>query len=329
MITLSIEELRLDLKFSWKISRGSTDFKINFLIKITNGLDVGLGEVAPNVRYGETPDLIKKQFDEVKTGFHNIIESLHEFNECINSKKICNSLRFGIESAFIHFYCNKNKIDFFKLFDIQKPGLINTAFSLPIMEANEMLNFYKEFNLNRFKFLKIKVDKQNAFEAIKTISGFTDKPLMIDANEAWDNVDDLLNIFQKIKKFNILLIEQPLPSIMKDEYRYLFKNSPYEIIGDESITDNPNFEELKNMFHGVNMKLMKAGGYQNGINIIKGCIKNNIKPMIGCMIESTLGISSALKLSYNVTYIDLDSFLYIKNEPFQLINEESGLISNI
>jgi len=327
MVSISIEELKLDLKFSWKISRGSTDFKNNFLIKITDGLNSGLGEVAPNIRYGETQGLIKKQFGEINIESFNILKSLDGFNEWLNSKEICNSLRFGIESAFIHFYCDKNKINFFDLLNIQIPVPTNTAFSLPIMEVNEMLKFYKEFNLNRFKFLKIKVDKKNAFEAIKTISGFTHKPLMIDANEAWDNVDDLLNIFEKLKKFNILFIEQPLPSIMKDEYKFLFKNSPFEIIGDESITDKPDFEELKTMFHGVNMKLMKAGGYQNGINIIKECIKNNMKPMIGCMVESSLGISSALKLSYSVPYIDLDSFLYIKNEPYQLINEELGVIS--
>ena len=49
-----------------------------------------------------------------------------------------------------------------------------------------------------------------------------------------------------------------------------------------------------------------------------------IKTMLGCMIESTLGISSALNLAFGVDYFDLDSFLFLEKDPFGLVTEEKG-----
>ena len=95
-------------------------------------------------------------------------------------------------------------------------------------------------------------------------------------------------------------------------------------MADESITNEENFYILAQQFHGINMKLMKAGGYINGLNILNEARKYGLKTMIGCMIETTLGISSAMNICYNINYIDLDGSFIIKNEPFKLVTEENG-----
>ena len=326
MLKICLEEITLSLKFSWKISRGSADFKTNYIIKIGDDSMFGLGEVAPNIRYGETPSLIMQQFENVKTNFLKSAVGLGHLTVWLNELKLCNSLRFGIESAYIHYYCLKNNLSLHQLLKIDKPFPIATAFSIPILPVDEMIKFYQDFNLQRFKVLKIKINNDGADEIINSISKISGRSLMIDANEAWDNVDDLFKLFEKIKKSHILFFEQPLPSRLADEYKYLYEKSPYEIIADESITNKPDFENLKKMFHGVNMKLMKAGGYINGIDIINRSRQNGLKTMIGCMVESSLGISCAFNLSANINYLDLDSFLYINDEPFNLLIEESGII---
>ena len=75
------------------------------------------------------------------------------------------------------------------------------------------------------------------------------------------------------------------------------------------------------------MKLMKAGGYLNGIRILREARTHKLKTMIGCMVETTLGISSALNLSSLADYIDLDSFLLLTQEPFSLVHEKDGIVS--
>ena len=69
---------------------------------------------------------------------------------------------------------------------------------------------------------------------------------------------------------------------------------------------------------------MKAGGFLNGIRLLKEARKAGIKTMIGCMVETTLGISSAMQLCSLVDYADLDSFILVRDEPFDLVKEENG-----
>ena len=108
---------------------------------------------------------------------------------------------------------------------------------------------------------------------------------------------------------------------------YLKKYSPFVLFGDESITDEADFMLLPKMFDGINVKLMKAGGYLNAVRLLKEAKKAGMKTMIGCMVETTLAISSGLNLCALADYADLDSFLVVKNEPFGLVREEGGVIA--
>ena len=66
----------------------------------------------------------------------------------------------------------------------------------------------------------------------------------------------------------------------------------------------------------LNIKLMKAGGYLNGIHLLKEANKYGLKTMIGCMVESSLGISNGFFLSSLADYLDLDSFMILKNDSY-------------
>ena len=74
------------------------------------------------------------------------------------------------------------------------------------------------------------------------------------------------------------------------------------------------------------MKLMKTGSYSNGLRILREAKAAGMRTMIGCMVETTLGISSALNLSGLADYVDLDSFLLLKDEPFVLVKEQNGIL---
>ncbi len=122
-------------------------------------------------------------------------------------------------------------------------------------------------------------------------------------------------------------IEQPFAANMVDEYMALKPQSAFEIMGDESIEQNVDFESLAKQFHSINVKLMKAGGYSKAIDLLTGARAHGLKTMLGCMIETSLGISSAIHLSSLADYFDLDGSLLIKKDPFNLITESSGSIS--
>src|SRR5207237_992157 len=86
------------------------------------------------------------------------------------------------------------------------------------------------------------------------------------------------------------------------------------LFADESITNDADFSLLKEMFNGVNIKLMKAGSYYNSIRLLKEAKANNLQTMIGCMVETTLGITSAMNLCSVADYADLDSLCLIRRK---------------
>ena len=194
------------------------------------------------------------------------------------------------------------------------------------METGVLKKFFSDNNLKRFPYIKLKVNADNAYDSLIELLSFCIQPIMVDANEAFNDVEKCILWLEKINKIPLVFVEQPLPSTMKVESEYLKKHSPFVMMADEVITDTADFSELKKSFDGINMKLMKAGGYMNGLRLLKEARQNNMKTMIGCMVETSLGISSAMNLYSLAVYADLDSFILLKEEPFGMIDEDNGVL---
>jgi len=327
MLSWNIEKLNLELKYDWAISRNTSTSKTNFIIRISDGKLTGAGETAPNIRYGETPEGIENEFGILSEKLPVGTISLRQFDEFLINLKISSALRFGIESAYVEFLAKSEDKTIYSFLGLEKPKPVETSFSIPIMSPSNLKGFWETNNLSRFKRLKVKVELNSALDTINVISKFTNQPLLIDANESWTDPDLFLDFASELKSFNILFIEQPLPSNLVTEYQYLKKISNYEIFADESVTEKSDLNELVSQFHGVNVKLMKAGGYLNAISQLKKARALRLKTMIGCMVETTIGINSAYQISTLADYVDLDGFLLLKNEPFGIIKEENGELS--
>jgi L-alanine-DL-glutamate epimerase-like enolase superfamily enzyme len=197
------------------------------------------------------------------------------------------------------------------------------------MEHKLIAEFYNTYNLDRFQYIKIKVNAETGIEELSALSKVCPKPLMIDANEAWKNPDDLMVFMKQLSPYRIAFVEQPMPSAMEDAYKYLKPKSPYVIMADESCLAEANINALQNQFSGINMKLMKSGGYLNGLRIINEAKQLGLKTMVGCMVETTLGMSGAWALCGLTDYADLDGYMIIKDEPFAILSEENGWVEMI
>jgi L-alanine-DL-glutamate epimerase-like enolase superfamily enzyme len=328
MLNWSIEVLTLPLKYNWKISRNETVVKRNLIVRVSDGRIQGMGEVAPNVRYHESPEVFLEVFGKIQAEL-SCIETLSDLHYLFDSKFIKGSLCFGIESAFVHLEAQKANRTVFQYLGLEAPGPVYTSYTLPILEPSQVKVFINEYNLLRFKSLKVKINNESGLEVIQELTNITDHPLRIDANEAWLDPDHLLGFMDKCKGANIEFFEQPMPASMVEEYKYLKTRSPYILIADESVTDSFETEHIAAQFHGINMKLMKAGGYLKGIEILEKAKKKGLKTMIGCMVETSLGIFSAINLCNDLNYIDLDGYFLVENEPFNMVSEREGRLFNV
>ena len=326
MIQIDISEQRLELLYTWKIARSASDYKTNFFVRISDGKIQAIGEVAPNVRYGENSDLILAQFEALKNKALSQISNHSELMSLFQQVSTCNSLRFGIESAFVNYWSAKEGISVPQYLGIAPCSKVFTTFTMPIMPIGEMCAFYEAHHLQRFKSIKLKINAENGYDALKEISKVAKQHFMIDGNEAFLNPEEVLKYIDFLKDYPVLFLEQPMPAAQVSDYRYLKPKSNILLMGDESITDQPDMDAIAAQFHGVNMKLQKAGGYVNGLRILNEARKRNLKTMIGCMVETSVGIASAMHLCENVDFVDLDGFLILKEEPFGLAVENEGAL---
>lgn len=315
---LWLEKIQLPLKVNWKLSRNQTTLKENFIVHFETPSGKFRSEIAPNVRYGESIESIQKQFDEWI--------SLNDFSlKSLDNFKLHHSLRFGLESVLLSDIAKKNNQTLAQFLQLPQPVKVETSFSMPIIPVNEIEDYLKP--ITRFKSLKIKVDADTGKDMLKEIRKYTSAKLRVDANEGWKDLNQFMSFQESLKGMNIELIEQPFPSSMSAEYKELKKHTPYKLLADESIEDVGDFKDLAEQFHAVNIKLMKTGSLLRAKQLLLDARAHDMTAMMGCMIETTIGISYGMLFGGMVEYVDLDGFLLIKDEPFKLVTESDGILS--
>lgn len=178
-----------------------------------------------------------------------------------------------------------------------------------------------------YKVLKVKLGLGNDKEMIETIRAVSDKPVCVDVNQGWKDRDYALEMSAWLKEKNVLFIEQPMPKTMIDDIGWLAQNSPLPIIADEAVQTVADIFGIKDIYSGINIKLMKCGGMNAAYKMAHIARAMGMKVMIGCMTETSCAISAAAQLSPLVHWADLDGNLLISNDVFQGATVPDGKIT--
>jgi L-alanine-DL-glutamate epimerase-like enolase superfamily enzyme len=182
-----------------------------------------------------------------------------------------------------------------------------------------------------FPVLKLKVgdprDREN-FAALRAIA--PDKPVRLDANEAWKSKEEALRALEWFAAMDrrIQLVEQPLPRAAREaDLKWLKARSPLPLFADEACHTARDIPRCAEGFHGVNVKLVKTGGVSLAVETLKAARQAGLRTMIGCMIETSVLISAAAHLAELADYLDLDGNLLITNDPFAGVTASQGVLS--
>jgi len=167
-----------------------------------------------------------------------------------------------------------------------------------------------------FKVLKIKLGKDTDKAMVEAIRSVTDKPLTGDANQGWTDRQQALDMMFWLKERGFLYVEQPLPKERIDDTAWITERSPLPVIGDEGIQRLTDLSKARGVYSGVNIKLMKSTGMREAHKMLELARGYGMKVMIGCMTETSCGISAASHLSPMVDWADLDGALLIANDIF-------------
>ncbi len=293
---------------------------------ITDNQLIGIGEAPPTKAItGEDLESISTTIDRIIAPklLHHNFQSMAEIQELLHASCDGNhSAKAAIDMALYDLFSQESNQPLYSYLGGKEQSL-TTDVTISLNRPDKMAKDAQTAIKNGFYILKVKVGAKDGLDIdrIKAVrQTVPDAKLLIDANQAWSEAESL-SIIHEISDLNISLIEQPLPAEQLKGMQHITAESKIPILADESVFDLADAKEVikTQAAHMINIKLMKCGGIYRAIKIIKLCEKNNIKCMLGSMLEGPTSITAAahLAMAYpeTIIYLDLDSPLLYKDLP--------------
>jgi L-alanine-DL-glutamate epimerase-like enolase superfamily enzyme len=312
------EPLTLDLKTTFRVAHGASDQRYNVLVY----LDDGVGEAAA-VPY----------YDETQLGIIEYLKSVPDLGDdpfdmdLVLSKRPAGSraARSAIDVALHDLWGKKLGQPLYKLFGLNPNHLPLTSFTIGIDEPEVMAEQAKS---SGYPVLKIKLGSENDEEILVAIRKVTDAKLLIDANAGWSR-EQALDIIPHLQEYNLELIEQPLAVgdvagyfWLKEKLRAQKIKIP--IFADETAKTSHDVVKLAGAIDGVVVKTMKSEGIREALRMIHTARAHDMRIMLGCFIESSVGVTAAAHLAPLCDYADLDGPLLIKKDPYRGIKYDGA-----
>lgn len=313
-IDCNIYELALENPFT--IARGTKETVPNVIVSLTKEGITGYGEAGPNSRYDEYAETVVAFIDRLPNNFFDDLTTPEEVASAIQQLDgPVQSAKAALEMAWLDCWGKSQQQPLWKLWDAPSNITPPSSFTIGLDEIEVMQQ--KVRDAEEYPILKVKLGTDRDRKIIKAIREITDKPIRVDANEGWTDLDTAKEQITFLAEQNIEIVEQPMPAAMHETMAKLKKWSPLPLMADESFKGDEDLDHIAKAFDGINIKLMKMGSLVKARNVIKEARKRNLHVMVGCMIESSLGISAGALIGTWADYVDLDGFLLIKDDPFE------------
>ncbi len=181
--------------------------------------------------------------------------------------------------------------------------------------------------VGRFQILKVKVGLDSDMQMIRAIRDVTSLPLAVDANQGWKDRSKALEEIFWLAEQGVVMVEQPMAKERVDDNAWLTEHSPLPIFADESIQRLADVSDLKGVYSGINIKLMKCTGMREGWKMANLARSMGMKVMVGCMTETSCAVSAAAQFSPYVDFADLDGNLLISNDRFSGVTVVDGKLT--
>ncbi len=326
---LILRPYKLLLKDTFTISRQSFSHKKTLIVELKEGDVSGYGEASENPYYHKSQEQIIDDLNAVKSrikAFSGLKpeDFWHKMYPYLKSNMfaLC-----ALDIAYHDFYTKKRNLKLYEFwgFDIDKNPITNYTIGIDTID-----NMVTKLKAKNWPLYKIKLGTENDIDIIKTLRQYTKATFRIDANCAW-TADETIKNAEILKSLNVEFIEQPLPAEDLLGAKEVYQHSVLPIIADESCQIEQDVEACYNSFHGINIKLVKCGGLTPARRMIAKAKTLSLKTMVGCMTESSVGISAIAHLLPQLDYVDMDGSLLLKNDIATGVNIVDGTIeySNI
>ena len=324
---VSWEKGTIETAHPFRISRSVRTHDVVVWLRLElEGIE-GWGEAAPNDFYGESAETVVAGLERLAAQLEGIEDpwGLEPLERDLRAALPGNGSVHAAISAALHDWLGK-KLDrpLWRLWGLDPADAPLSSFTIGIDEPEVMAARTRE--AREFPLLKIKVGTERDEENLEAVrSEAPDAILRVDANAAWSPPEALEKI-AALAEFGVEFVEQPLPPGDREGLRWLHERSALPIVLDESCIVAADVPGLAGIADGINIKLAKCGGPREALRMIHTARACGLSVMMGCMLETSLGIAPAAHLSPLLDYADLDGAALLKGDPFRGPHLEAGRI---
>jgi L-alanine-DL-glutamate epimerase-like enolase superfamily enzyme len=331
-VELSARIVELELAERFTIARGSEDVARLVEVEIRHDGVSGHGEAAPLEHYQESPESAQAYAEGVARELGDDPFALEEIMQRLPAEQF--AARAAIDGA-LHDLCGKLIGEpVWRLLGLERVGP-PTSFTIGLATPDEMAQKAERVNASgRFRRLKLKIGGGDGLdvERVRAVRGLTDVPLQVDVNEWW-SLDEALDALPQLAELGVEYCEQPLAA-GSEAGAELKKRSPLPIYVDEDCHTLKDVVVCSAIAHGVNIKLAKSGGIREAVRMAHAARALGLGVMLGCMVESGLGIAAGAAMASLCDHVDLDGNLLLARDPWpgvelvdgvQTPSEEPGL----
>jgi L-alanine-DL-glutamate epimerase-like enolase superfamily enzyme len=312
-VEVSAEIVQLRLAETFVISRDSTDVADVVHVAISHDGVTGWGEAAPIERYDESASSALAFVEEHGALVGDDPFALEEVGERLAQVPGGQAAKSALDAAIHDLQGKLLGIPTWRLLGLSRTGP-PTSWTVWLGDPDDMTR-RAAAAAPRFKRLKLKLGGADGLdvERVRAVRRVTDLPLQVDVNEWW-SLDEALDALPRLAELGVEYVEQPLPA--GDEGgRTLKSRSPIPIYVDEDCHTLADVAACADIAHGVNIKLAKSGGIREGIRMAHAARALGLGVMLGCMIESGLGIAAGCCVAPLCDHVDLDGNLLLADDP--------------
>jgi L-alanine-DL-glutamate epimerase-like enolase superfamily enzyme len=315
---LHYEPIELVLRHTFHIAHGASDTRRNVIVAIGDGM----GEAAPVAYHHESADGVM----DTLNGWRSEIDALAEptaLHALLRRLQGSRAARASVDLALHDALGKQLGCSLADMFGLRGLPLPPTSFTIALTAPDELPARVRE--AAQYPILKIKLGGTHDLATVQTIREHAPSTrIRVDANAGW-TAEQALDLVPQLAELGVELIEQPL-AVGDHEGLARLKRARLgvPIVADESVRTAADIVALAAVIDGVNIKLMKTGGIAGALEAIHVARSCGLKIMLGCMIETSLGVTAAAHLAPLADSVDLDGPLLIGNDPFEGVQFEGA-----
>lgn len=325
---MNLYRLQLPLAHEFTIARGSISTQPSLIVELEHDGVSGFGEVTENSFYGHT-------FSSMTASLNRVTAAAQQYADAGQSPiELWPQMRVQVEAdmfalsaldmAAHDLHGRMHNVPTWQDWQLEWDSVPDTSYTIGIDTIDNMLAKLQE--QPGWSIYKIKLGTPQDLQIVTELRKHTDAVFRVDANCGW-SVDEAIANSKVLADLNVEFIEQPLPiSASQADKLRLFKHSALPIIADEDCQQTDDVSKCHGFFHGVNVKICKCGGLTPALTMLRQARSLGMRTMVGCMVESSIGISGAAQLLPLLDYADLDGAVLLKDEPARGVKIERGSV---